>query len=195
MAAPTPTQAIAEQLEAAGLEVAGTCAGIASRGPQLLHHATLLEDFASDEVEALGGAMLRLRARAGQRLIAEGEIGEWMLLLLAGTVDVTKMTPAGQPSRLAVIRPGAAIGEMSMLDGEPRYASCVALDDVEAGILTREAIARLIKDHPAAGAKLLVKLTQLLAQRLRNTSNQLVRRVEADEARPEGTDDAAQPAN
>jgi hypothetical protein len=33
----------------------------------------------------------------------------------------------------------------------------------------------LIKDHPAVGAKLLVKITQLLAQRLRNTSSQLVK--------------------
>ena len=183
------THAVAAQLQAVGLAVAGTCAGLTGRGPQLLHHAALLEDFTGPEAEALGAAMLLVRARAGQQLIAEGEVGGWMLLLLAGTVDVTKLTPDGAPSRLAVIRQGAAIGEMSMLDGEPRYATCTAIDDVEAGVLTREAIATLISEHPAAGAKLLVKLTQLLAQRLRNTSNQLVRRVNAD-ATPEPPDDA-----
>ena len=176
--APSATaEAVAAQLQAAGLEIAGSCTGLASRGPQLLHHAALLEDFTTDEAEALGSAMLLLRARPGQRLIAEGEVGEWMLLLLSGTVDVTKRTPSGAPSRLAVIRQGAAIGEMSMLDGEPRYATCTAQGDVECGILTRGAIATLIREHPAVGAKLLVKLTQLLAQRLRNTSNQLVKRV------------------
>ena len=174
------TLAVAEQLQAAGLAVVGTCTGLTGRGPQLLHHAALLEDFTPDEAEALGSAMLLLRARSGQQLIAEGEVGGWMLLLLEGTVDVTKRTPTGEPSRLAVIRQGAAIGEMSMLDGEPRYATCTALDDVEAGVLTREAIAALIRDHPGAGAKLLVKLTQLLAQRLRNTSNQLVKRVNSE---------------
>jgi CRP-like cAMP-binding protein len=174
------TLAAAEQLQAAGLAVVGTCAGLTGRGPQLLHNAALLEDFTPDEAEALGSAMLLLRARSGQQLIAEGEVGGWMLLLLEGTVDVTKRSPTGEPSRLAVIRQGAAIGEMSMLDGEPRYATCTALDDVEAGVLTREAIAALIRDHPGAGAKLLVKLTQLLAQRLRNTSNQLVKRVNAE---------------
>ena len=65
-----------------------------------------------------------------------------------------------------------------MLDGEPRYTTCTAIDTVEAGVMTRAAIARLIHDHPAVGAKLLVKLTQLLAQRLRNTSNQLTRMLE-----------------
>ena len=75
----------------------------------------------------------------------------------------------------AVIRAGAAVGEMSMLDGEPRYASCTAIDAVEFAVLTRQAVAALIKDHPGVGAKLLVKITQLLAQRLRNTTQQLTR--------------------
>jgi CRP-like cAMP-binding protein len=64
---------------------------------------------------------------------------------------------------------------MSMLDGEPRYGSCRALGEVEVGVLTRAAVAELITGQPAVGAKVLVKITQLLAQRLRNTSNQLLR--------------------
>jgi CRP/FNR family transcriptional regulator, cyclic AMP receptor protein len=65
-----------------------------------------------------------------------------------------------------------------MLDGSPRYATCTAIDEVEAGVLTRATVAALIREHPAIGAKLLVKLTQLLAQRLRNTSNQVVKLVQ-----------------
>ena len=77
---------------------------------------------------------------------------------------------------LAVVLPaGSVLGEMSMFDGEPRYASCWALSEVEAAVLDRAAVARLIVAKPEVGAKLLVKLTQLLAQRLRNTSSQLVR--------------------
>ena len=51
----------------------------------------------------------------------------------------------------------------------------VALSEVEAAVLDRTAVARLIRTQPAVGAKLLVKITQLLAQRLRNTSNQVIR--------------------
>ena len=70
---------------------------------------------------------------------------------------------------------GAAIGDMSMLDSEPRYATCTAIEAVEAGVWGRHEIALLIRDHPGVGAKLLVKITQMMAQRLRNTSNQLVK--------------------
>ena len=131
----------------------------------------------------LGQSMLLIRAEAGQALIKEGEVGEWMLLLLKGTVDVTKKVdqPAQEgekpitSSRIAVIQHGASVGEMSMLDSEPRYATCTAIEAVEAGVLGRREIGLLIRDHPAVGAKLLVKMTQLMAQRLRNTSNQLVK--------------------
>jgi CRP-like cAMP-binding protein len=64
---------------------------------------------------------------------------------------------------------------MSMFDGEPRYASCWALGEVEAAVMDRTGVARLIRTRPEIGAKLLVKLIQVLAQRLRNTSTQVVK--------------------
>lgn len=163
------------RLERAGLQVDGLCTGLSGHVAGWRQTAALLEDLTVEEADALGALMPRLRARAGQVLIREGEVGDWMLLLMSGTVDVVKTADNGTQSRLAVIREGTAVGEMSMLDAAPRYATCIAIEDVQAGILTRAVIARLIQDHPAISSKLLVKLTQLLAQRLRNTSNQLVK--------------------
>lgn len=166
---------VEEELRARGLEILGSCRGLAQNNAALLQHSALLEHFTKHEAETLGGVMLRVRAHPGQVLIQEDTIGDWMMLLLSGTVDVTKRSAQGAPSRIAVIKSGASVGEMSMLDGEPRYATCSALGEVEAGVLTRPAIEQLIREHPAVGAKLLVKLTQLLAQRLRNTGNHLVK--------------------
>ena len=224
------------QLADAGLQVTGHCERLTSYGDNMLQESALLQDMTHAEADILGESMLLVRAEPGQVLIREGDTGEWMMLLLKGTVDITKrlevrgaaaaeakaaltaaladsdggQTPAadgGNPaeqtsqteqnqqtnqaeqndeaqppvtdttpfSRIAVIRRGAAIGEMSMLDSEPRYASCTAIDAVEVGVLGRREIGLLIRDHPAVGAKLLVIITQLMAQRLRNISNQLVK--------------------
>jgi len=149
-----------ERLRAAGLEVVGCCAHLA-QWEGLLENSALLEDFTREEVDTLGELVLHVRAQPGQMLIREGDLDDWMLLLLRGTVGV--------------VRPGTVLGEMSMFDGEPRNASCWALTEVEAAALDRAAVARLIKARPDVGAKLLVKLTQLLSQRLRNTSGQLVK--------------------
>lgn len=162
--------------ERAGLRVEGVCEDLSNLGEHWRQTAALLEDLTPEEADTLGMLMPTVRAGRGQVLITQGEVGEWMLLLLEGTVDVVKRADGtGESSRLAVVKEGASIGEMSMLDSAPRYASCIAIDEVRAGVLTRAAIAYLIQAHPAIGAKILVKLTQLLAQRLRNTSNRLVK--------------------
>lgn len=178
-------QKLRQQLEARGLVIVGACERLSAR-ESLMQVSPLLRDFTPPEADLLGAAMLRIRAEPGQQLIAEGEASDWMMVLLQGTVDIGKRQ-AGTPfdadfdrasTRLAVIREGAVVGEMSMLDGEPRYASCWALSQVEAAVLGRDAVGRLIAEHPAVGAKLLVKLTQLLAQRLRNTSSKLVKALQ-----------------
>ena len=188
MSAPAASSLPASLLERGLLDAGDAQEALLEHADALRQSASLLEDFKTEELAVLGTCMRHVRAKSGQILIQEGESGDWMLLVLQGTVDVTKriMHPdsAGQPtrslleiSRLAVVRAGASLGEMSMLDSELRNATCTAIDDVEVGILTRVAIGRLIEQHPAVGAKLLVKITQLLAQRLRNTSAQLVKAV------------------
>jgi CRP-like cAMP-binding protein len=204
-----------QQLQLAGLRASGCCLKLSTAyGDDMLQVSQLLQDMTPAEADILGASMLLIQAQPGEVLIREGDAGEWMLLLLKGTVDITKRVEkrtdaaaldtasngsfsaapdgisaiggkhstgsrltasAGVFSRVAVIRRGAAIGEMSMLDSEPRYASCTAIEAVEAGALGRREIGLLIQNYPAVGAKLLVKITQLMAQRLRNTSNQLVK--------------------
>lgn len=175
-----------DKLRQAGLELLGNCQKMSGRGPGLLEHSAMLEDFTPQELDTLGEAMLLVRAQPGQVLISEGDEGDWMLLLLSGTVDVTKATPASEDepesqesfSRLGVATEGAALGEMSMFDRDVRYATCTAIDAVEAAVLSRAAIGQLIRQHPGVGAKLVVKITQLLAQRLRNTSNRMVKMLQ-----------------
>jgi CRP/FNR family transcriptional regulator, cyclic AMP receptor protein len=172
---PAPPNPMLAQFERAGLQIDGICTSLSRHVLEWRQAAVMLEDLTPEEADTLGALMPHVRARAGQVLIREGDVGDWMLLLLSGTVDVIKTAANGTVSRLAVVKQGTSLGEMSMLDAAPRYASCVAIDDVQAGVLTREVIARLIQEHPAIGAKLLVKLTQLLAQRLRNSGNRLVK--------------------
>ena len=188
-----------EQLHSAGLQVVNHCERLATYGPDLLEHSPLLEQFTPAEADVLAASMLLVRAAPGQVLIREGDAGDWMMLILKGTVDVTKRIElraedadappvagnneeseavAFTQSRVAVLQRGAAIGEMSMLDSGLRYTTCTAIEAVEAGVLGSHAIGLLIRDHPGVGAKLLVKITQLMAQRLRNISNQLVKALQ-----------------
>jgi CRP-like cAMP-binding protein len=63
---------------------------------------------------------------------------------------------------------------MSMIDGEPRFASCIAGEPCLLAVLSRENLARIILEQPILGAKVLMELVLMLSQRLRATSAKLV---------------------
>jgi CRP-like cAMP-binding protein len=168
----------------------GMARDFASELHQLVGRVTILEDFTLAEVTALGDYMPVYVADAGTQLITEGDTGDFMLILLEGTVDVTRRDRAGKPSRIAVVQLGYALGEMSMIDGEPRFSSCTVLEPARFAVLTRASLTEMIHRHATLGAKILVKLVHMLAQRLRNTSMKLVSESEARRALIESHDRA-----
>jgi CRP-like cAMP-binding protein len=66
------------------------------------------------------------------------------------------------------------LGEMSMIDGEPRFATCMAIEPTTVAVLTRDDMRRIIEDAPRLGTKILLNLMTLLSQRLRRTSAKLL---------------------
>ena len=73
-----------------------------------------------------------------------------------------------------VVQAGRTLGEMSMIDGEARFATCIATSPVLIAVLDRESLARIIVEQPLLGAKILMELVLMLSQRLRATSQRLL---------------------
>ena len=97
-----------------------------------------------------------------------------LLLVLEGEVAVdTGTSTAAVEVPIAVLGPGAVLGEMALLDGAPRSATCTAITDVQAAGLARRGLERLIDEHPKVAAKLMVVLAQHMAERLRALDDQL----------------------
>ena len=92
---------------------------------------------------------------------------------LEGKVAVIKKDHGDETKRLGVIRPGKTFGEMSLLDGEPRSASVIAEETSTLIVLTAEDFARLSSELPKLAMKVLLKISKLLSQRLRQTSGML----------------------
>ncbi len=107
-------------------------------------------------------------------MLREGEAGDFMLMLLQGRVNVQKRDAGNTPQLLATLDAGKTLGEMSMIDGEPRFATCVAAEPVVLAVLDRESLARIIVEQPMLGAKILMELVLMLSQRLRATSERLL---------------------
>ncbi len=158
----------------AHLEYLGDATQFALQMHRMISYSPLFENFNMAEIRLMSHFMHVYRAGAGQEIIHEGEQGDYMMLTLEGNVNVFKQDRWNAPKLIASVGAGKTLGEMSMIDGEPRFASCVAAEPCVFAVLSRENLARIILEQPILGAKILMELVLMLSQRLRQTSLQLV---------------------
>jgi len=162
------------QQQLAHLESLGDAAQFAALMHALIPKCPLLENFSQPEVELLATFMSVYRAQAGTEIIHEGHGGDFMVMLIEGKVEVHKRDRWNTPQLIAVVDAGKTLGEMSMIDGEPRFATCIAVEPTVLAVLDRENLARIIVEQPMLGAKILMELVLMLSQRLRSTSARLL---------------------
>ena len=158
----------------AHLEHLGDATKFSQKIHAIIPKCSLLENFSPAEVRLLAHFMDVYRAPAGIEIIHEGEGGDFMLMLIEGKVEVLKRDRWNTPQLLAEVEAGRTLGEMSMIDGEARFATCLASEPALIAVLDREALARIIVEQPLLGAKILMELVLMLSQRLRVTSQRLL---------------------
>jgi len=168
-----------ERLLAMGMRPIGRASEFLDEIHVLMSKTPLFSGLDIDETRKLGAFMYVYEAPPGVTVISEGEAGDFMMLMMTGMIDVLRRNRYNYPSRIAVAHAGHALGEMSMFDGEPRFASCVTLEHSRIAVLTRDALMLVLTDEPKLGNKILLKLVQLLSERLRQTSAKLVSYLEA----------------
>lgn len=145
----------------------------------LVGRSQFFAEFSREDISILAGYMDVYRAQPGEVIIREGDHGDFMLLLVEGVVDILKRGLRGHDQHMTSAGPGMTLGEMSMIDGEPRFATCLATKVAVFAVLTRDSMARIILDEPALGSKILVKLVTMLSSRLRHTSARLLQFMDA----------------
>ena len=166
----------------AHLEHLGDATKFAAQMQALIPKCNLLENFSYEEVQALAHFMHAYRAETGVEIIREGDGGDFMLMLIEGRAEVYKRDRWNTPQLLATVQAGRTLGEMSMIDGDARFATCLAAEPTLIAVLDRESLARIIVEQPLLGAKILMELVLMLSQRLRNTSERLLGMLDEQQA-------------
>ena len=142
----------------------------------LITEGALVELSAADAREVVS-YMRPERIKAGEVVIREGEStrSDFMALVLDGEVTVENSVAAAHDSMVvSILGPGGLIGEMGIIDGGPRSATCTASTDLALAVLTREALTRLMDTHPSVAARLLLAMSKRIADHLRETNRKLM---------------------
>ena len=134
----------------------------------------LFDQFYQHEIEELASFMHCFLAPAGTILLREGEIGDHLIVVLSGRVTVSKQDLTGKTHPIAMIGPGGILGEISLVDAEPRFATCTAVEPTRFAVLTRTDLNEIMALHARLANKVLFSLLTILASRLRDSGQRAI---------------------
>ena len=105
------------------------------------------------------------RLAADEVLFLAGDPADGCYRVDQGLLKVSMIAPSGAERILAIVGPGAIVGELSTIDGRPRSASVAAVRDSALTFVSRAAFQAFADSHPDVYRHLVT----LLAARLRDT--------------------------
>jgi small-conductance mechanosensitive channel/CRP-like cAMP-binding protein len=128
----------------------------------------LFEGLSESERQQLAGEMSNAPFAKGEILTKQGTDAHWLYIIVKGEVSV-RVEMDGAEAEVARLRAGDFFGEMSLMTGEKRAATVVALSEVECLRLDKEAFQSLIQARPKMAEEvaevMAARKTALLASR------------------------------
>jgi CRP/FNR family transcriptional regulator, cyclic AMP receptor protein len=126
---------------------------------ELLANMPIFSACSQRELAQVASLTVLATMSAGSFLTRQGAAGGIAYVLASGSAEVVR-----NGKRLAKLGPGDVIGELSLIDGQPRSATVKALTEIEVLELDARDLAKLMKKVPSVVRKLL----DSLATRLRD---------------------------
>ena len=142
---------------------------------ELMRHVTLFRTLDDDQLHTLVAAARECVYPREAAIVEQGQNrdesqdGDSLYVILQGRVDVVR-EGEGRQQHIAQLGPGQFFGEMSLLDGKPRSATVIALEDTQCLILPRWDLLRTMRKEPEVA----IHMLEVLSRRLRSVLDVLV---------------------
>lgn len=130
----------------------------------LIRRVPLFATLSDGEFQGLEEIFHVKSYRKNQIIFLEEETGNYMYIVLAGKVKVTKSTPGGKETILAIHQAGDFFGEMALLDGKTSPATVSAMEDCRIATIYAEDFHRLLMRNN----KVVNQIINVLCGRLRS---------------------------
>jgi len=138
-----------------------------------LERSQWLFDLSSEEIRTIASFMTPYKIPVGMPICREGDREAFLCIICDGVVDIVKEDSTGFTKVLSSITRGKAIGEMSLIDNEPRSATVITQTETTIMVLKKDRFLELAEAHPRLYGKFIEKLARVISQRLRQSSGQL----------------------
>ena len=156
------------------------------RVKELVRKSVLAKELSEGDVEVVAGLVHLHKLADGQVITPEGEPDSHMHVVVNGALAVSRHAPDGQWENLHVMTAGDLVGELSFLDGTPRYAALRALGQTEIFSLDRADLEALVEKHPWIAYRIMraiVRFTHGLQRRMSMHSAELMHYLYKNQAK------------
>ena len=136
-----------------------------------LRGVDILENFTGDLQQALAGAQVRQLA-TGDILLREGEQARVLLMLLTGSLDISKTVGESQLQKVYTVTPGGSFGEVTLMAGIASAVQAKAAEPSEVLELSEEQFWSLMTSFPTVRQAVLRNMGQRLAKQQSATFQQ-----------------------
>lgn len=127
-----------------------------------LKKAFMFQGLPEEVLSVLAQKVSRRTLAQGEALFHLGDTGDALYIIDEGWVKITRQDEKGNELVLNRCGPGEAIGEMSLLDQEPRSAGVVALSGAEVLELNRDSFFQLLEQRPDVSMVLIRSMSSRL---------------------------------
>jgi CRP/FNR family transcriptional regulator, cyclic AMP receptor protein len=134
-----------------------------------LLQAAIFQGVAPDAALALAQQLCPISVARGHTFFTEGEPGDRMYIISAGTVKIGRQSPDRRDNVFSIRGPSESFGELSVFDPGPRTSTATALTEVSAAPVDGATVRAWIADHPDVAERMM----RVLARRLRRTDDNL----------------------
>jgi CRP/FNR family transcriptional regulator, cyclic AMP receptor protein len=139
-----------------------------------LRNIYLFKELTNDELAKVGRICEGREVMAGQDVFINGQAAESFFVIQQGTVKIKKSTSKGDDLQLTSLSTGSHFGEMPYLTGESRTATAQATETTSLIEIPYKNLKSVLTEQLVISEKFHRALARFLAQRLKNTTGDLM---------------------
>jgi CRP/FNR family transcriptional regulator, cyclic AMP receptor protein len=142
----------------------------------------IFQDLKINNLDILFTLLEERRWEVGDQICAEGELGRAMFVIREGEVEVLRKSSKGNNQPIVKLGPGECFGEMTLVELQPRSASCVVKKKALTYSLTNLDLWNLYKADNFAYVIVLQNICRMLSRRLRKADSRIVEFLDVEKA-------------
>ena len=149
---------------------------------EVLASLPVFNGLSREDVRELARISSLAKYPAGSGIFRENQPSDGLYAVLEGQVEIRVQDLRGEDHAIAILGPGAVLGEMSLLSKDPHSATAIAVSDVSLMRLPAAAFADLVSQGSRSAQQVVYNLAQVAVHRLREVNQRLVALLAGSEA-------------